>query len=723
MLSGIRLAGWKAAGLTLALLLSWGMVVGALWHQYEQARAERATVFIQKRLDDDLARKQVELNAFFNEIYGAIRTIALLPSVRAIEGGNRLSAAEDVMASGRFSPDAAATVQQLYNNLASRVAISEIYAVLEGLDPGQGEVPFFMFDTIRIEGRNGSGRDGEDENTSVTTGVPEEYEEAEYAYFPKQISALKKISPQFSFDSLEQIPMVSSPEMRTCDNTDYESINSGNVRDSHGILFSVPFYSTDGTRLRGIISAIIRSNVLEARLLGTPNLQLTPAQQAQAAREGWTLPAEPVPFALMNVAHGIVVKDRRFGNFEAILQGEVENKSETLFVRDLDVASQEGWKLYYYISPESISEALQPLSKAWHQNVYTSVGVLVLLEIMLMWFLANRAKRQFEVAEFVRLAHEVTAGDGDLTRRVIVDEKHDVAPVAQEFNAFVAFVGELLSRVKSVSDDTVSATENIRTCTSIVRMNISNELRMINDMAGRLGHVAQHSASALENANITSSDLMASSEQFSTIEKRLQAIADLIAEQAAREQATAMKLGELTSSAGQIRQVLGFISNIAKQTNLLALNAAIEAARAGEQGRGFAVVADEVRRLAVNTQQALQQIDAGVNNVIDSIGSVNEDMARSANEVSLLSEETRKFSESISTSNATLTHTVALANESAAGAADLARSATSMQKSMAALTAFSSANNAGAEDLQRVATQLDERVVELTRSIARFRLG
>lgn len=722
MWTGLRMAGWKAIGTGCALVLAWAVVAYSLARQHDTALEARKTDHVQKLLDEDLARKQVEITAFFHEIYGAIRTIALLPSVRAIEGGNRVGEEEDILASGRFSADAQATVQQLYNNLASQVAVSEIYAVIEGLDPARGEIPFFMMDTVVLDTREPSAPSTEAEPAPLSADVPEESEAEEYAYYPLQIAQLKSRFPRFAFASLDDIPMVSSPEMRTCDNTDYPSVSQGDVRDSHGILLSVPFYSLDGTELRGIISAIVRSNVLEARLLGVPDLQLTAGQREQAAQDGWKMPAAPAPFALVNATHDIVIHDRRFDAFESLIQAQPEGDGRSLFVRDLNVADGSGWKLYFYLSPAVVAEATQDLTQAYQRDFLTSIGVLVLLMSMAMWYLAHYARRRHEVAEFVRLAHEVTAGDGDLTRRVMVDKNNDVAPVAQEFNAFVAFVAGLLKQVKSVSGDTARATDNIRTCTSIVRQNIGNELRMINDMAGRLTDVSRHSATALENATVTSNDLMGTSSLFSQIEQRLQSIADVIAEQAEREQAMAQKLAALTSSAGQIRQVLGFISGIASQTNLLALNAAIEAARAGEQGRGFAVVADEVRKLAVHTQQALHQIDTSVNEVIESIGSVNEDMASSANEVSLLSEETRRFSESISTSSETLQNTVVLANDSARGAAELAESAKSMQKSMATLTAFSTANNAGAEDLQRVATHLDESVAELTRAIARFRL-
>jgi len=117
---------------------------------------------------------------------------------------------------------------------------------------------------------------------------------------------------------------------------------------------------------------------------------------------------------------------------------------------------------------------------------------------------------------------------------------------------------------------------------------------------------------------------------------------------AQNENELADKLQRLAHNAQEVKNVLTVISEIADQTNLLALNAAIEAARAGEHGRGFAVVADEVRKLAERTQKSLGEIDATINVIVQAIETANDEMHKNIQNVQIVTDQTREVQEKIS---------------------------------------------------------------------------
>ncbi len=147
-------------------------------------------------------------------------------------------------------------------------------------------------------------------------------------------------------------------------------------------------------------------------------------------------------------------------------------------------------------------------------------------------------------------------------------------------------------------------------------------------------------------------------ENLQSMGTKISQFAQEIENSATNENAMSHKLIELTQSAEEIKQILTVISDIADQTNLLALNAAIEAARAGEHGRGFAVVADEVRKLAERTQKSLAEINSSVTIVVQSINDTSESMNQNAKHITRLSTDSRQMHD-------TLSHTVALVKETA----------------------------------------------------------
>lgn len=204
--------------------------------------------------------------------------------------------------------------------------------------------------------------------------------------------------------------------------------------------------------------------------------------------------------------------------------------------------------------------------------------------------------------------NHLTQKDADLTYRLVVKGKDELAEVATEFNAFSSRVTSMISQVKSVVQSLADATEQLNNVNTENTVSTQKQQENTNSITSAIINVNQQVDKVASSASEATESANEANQQADKGKQIVNNTVTSIKDLAAEIKQTSNVINELSKDSESISLILDVIGDIAEQTNLLALNAAIEAARAGEQGRGFAVVADEVRSLAARTQDSTREI-------------------------------------------------------------------------------------------------------------------
>lgn len=392
--------------------------------------------------------------------------------------------------------------------------------------------------------------------------------------------------------------------------------------------------------------------------------------------------------------------------------------------KDILGFAMEGWKPGKMHGAYQIVAPLGPLDAQVASFIGSGLMVSVPLVIVSIigFVLLLRLMFSRPVRAMIERVKDIAEGEGDLTARIEVKREDELGMLARYFNSFIEKIQDIISQVASSANQVASAATEIAASSEQMSQGMEQQSSQVaqissamEEMAASVNEVARKSNDATQEASESGRVAEEGGTIVQSTVEGMQAISEAVS-------AGAVSVEQLGKRGEQIGAIIEVINDIADQTNLLALNAAIEAARAGEHGRGFAVVADEVRKLADRTTKATEEISESIReiqtetaNAVQRMNTGTEQVNEGVQRATLAGESLEQIVQSARSVSSVIAEIAAATEEQAATSEEISRN-------IEGINAVTQETVQGANQAASASVELSSRAEELRALVSRFKI-
>ncbi|WP_121091596.1 methyl-accepting chemotaxis protein TlpB [Helicobacter pylori] len=379
----------------------------------------------------------------------------------------------------------------------------------------------------------------------------------------------------------------------------------------------------------------------------------------------------------------------------------------------------------YYTDINTENQAIKEgVNKVFDENttklfLWILTATIALVVLTLIYAKLRIVKR---IDELVLKVNAFSHGDKDLRAKIEVDDRNDeISQVGRGVNLFVENARLIMEEIKGVSTSNKTSMDKLVQIAQETQKSMKDSSTTLNFVKNKATGVASMMNTSIEQSQGLRKRLI---ETQGLVKESKDAIGDLfsqIIESAHTEEELSSKVEQLSRNADDVKSILDIINDIADQTNLLALNAAIEAARAGEHGRGFAVVADEVRNLAGRTQKSLAEINSTIMVIVQEINAVSSQMNLNSQKMERLSDMSKSVQETYEKMSSNLSSVVLDSNQSMDDYAKSGRQIEAMVSDFVEVEKVASKTLADSSDILNIATHVSGTTMSLDKQVNLFK--